>query len=289
VSHFIIHPISMCTNSTTPVSVQPTHYSASSAWPNLTCLIAVIYRPPNNQPERDDLLITDLHLFLSHRHTHVLIMGDFNCPSLFSRMHAPDAFPSKLISLCTATPLYNHVTHPTRFGSNNSSSLLDLVLTNDELMIEEVQYLPPLGASDHCCLQFDYTCYAARADCATYHLRQFTNYTTLRNLISSTDLLPELSSHPDLIWQHFSQTLRNLQASATTVKFTGRGRIRTSPLRSRTRKWMGKRNNAWINYCLNPTFETWESYRALRNHCVMVSMESEIVPLIRTAIVHWDR
>ena len=38
-------------------------------------------------------------------------------------------------------------------------ALLDLVFRNEEDMITNMLYLPPLGNSDHICIQFDLLCY----------------------------------------------------------------------------------------------------------------------------------
>ncbi|KAF8565978.1 hypothetical protein P879_06592 [Paragonimus westermani] len=120
------------------------------------CLAAEIYRPPNNSPEADTLLLSDLNQFLARGRTHVLLMGDFNCPQLHTRVHSSGSFQAELLAQCDLIPLYNHVLQPTRFKSNDTPSILDLLLTNEELMIEDVHYLPPLGASDHVCLQFEF-------------------------------------------------------------------------------------------------------------------------------------
>ena len=43
--------------------------------------------------------------------------------------------------------LYQHVTEPTRHRKDETPSLLHLVLTSEEGMVQEIQYLPPLGES----------------------------------------------------------------------------------------------------------------------------------------------
>jgi len=44
-----------------------------------------------------------------------------------------------------------HVQTPTRCRGSNEPSILDLVLTDDDF-INEIDYLSPLGKSDHCVL-----------------------------------------------------------------------------------------------------------------------------------------
>ena len=51
--------------------------------------------------------------------------------------------------------LYQHTTEPTRHRKDETPSLLDLVLTSEKGMVLEIQYLPPLGGSDHLCLRFN--------------------------------------------------------------------------------------------------------------------------------------
>jgi len=51
-----------------------------------------------------------------------------------------------MLSTCT---LYQHMSEPTHFKPGIAPSLLDLVITNEEGMISDLSYLPPLGKSAH--------------------------------------------------------------------------------------------------------------------------------------------
>jgi hypothetical protein len=55
--------------------------------------------------------------------------------------------------------LIQHVTEVTRVRDNSEPSILDLILTNEENMIDEIIYSNPLGSSDHCGLEFVFKCY----------------------------------------------------------------------------------------------------------------------------------
>ena len=48
---------------------------------------------------------------------------------------------------------------PTRWRGTDTPHVLDLVFTNEENMVSEMEYLSPLGKSDHCVLQFQFNCY----------------------------------------------------------------------------------------------------------------------------------
>ena len=56
--------------------------------------------------------------------------------------------------------LFQHITDPTRFRQGDTPSLLDLVFTNELDMINKMNYLLPLGNSDHVCIQFNMVCYS---------------------------------------------------------------------------------------------------------------------------------
>ena len=55
--------------------------------------------------------------------------------------------------------LFQHVREPTRFREGQIPSILDLILTNEENMVEKIDYLQSLGKSDHVVLGFNFNCY----------------------------------------------------------------------------------------------------------------------------------
>ena len=48
---------------------------------------------------------------------------------------------------------------PAMFREDQASSLLDLVLSNEELMVTDMQSLPGLSSSDHVLLKFEFNCF----------------------------------------------------------------------------------------------------------------------------------
>ena len=51
------------------------------------------------------------------------------------------------------------VAQPTSFREKQNDICLNLIFINEELMIDSLEYLPSLGASDHLVLLFNYVCY----------------------------------------------------------------------------------------------------------------------------------
>ena len=55
--------------------------------------------------------------------------------------------------------LFQHVREPTCFREGQIPSILDLILTNEENMVEKIDYLPSLGKSDYVVLGFNFNCF----------------------------------------------------------------------------------------------------------------------------------
>ena len=51
-----------------------------------------------------------------------------------------------------------HVTDPTRARRSNNPSVLDLIISNDDDIIGDVEHLSPLRRSDHCIITFEIMC-----------------------------------------------------------------------------------------------------------------------------------
>ena len=52
--------------------------------------------------------------------------------------------------------LFQNVTQATRIRSKTQESLLDYIFTNEEMLVDDLQYQTPLGKSDHVCLVWNY-------------------------------------------------------------------------------------------------------------------------------------
>jgi hypothetical protein len=95
--------------------------------------------------------------------THMLIFGDFNYGQIdwkHYRVNAGDnSEPQKFFDVIQDTFLYQHVNFPTRFRGDDEPSLLDLVFTNEEHMVDNIYSVAPLGKSDHVGVVWTYQCY----------------------------------------------------------------------------------------------------------------------------------
>ena len=129
----------------------------------------------------------------------MLICGDFN----FKEISWSDF--SGTSSNCRIEPfldvvddlfLFQHITEPTRFIQEETPSLLDLVFTNEQDMINSISYLPPLGNSGHICIEFELVCYAElrKSENLKYNIR-----------VANTELMKQDLN--DVDWKSILETL----------------------------------------------------------------------------------
>jgi len=97
--------------------------------------------------------------------------------------------------------LFQHITEPTRYRQSDHPSLLDPVLTNEIDLIKDITYLPPLGNSDHICIQFNMVCYS-----------QFKQPTKYKYNVNATDtnLMKDILNNVD--WEAMLEPLNMTDA-----------------------------------------------------------------------------
>ena len=118
-------------------------------------LCGIVYK---SQKEKDNVLLKELFSNVSflNTYTHLLVMGDFNFPDInWENWSSSDSNSQEVIEIIQDTYLQQHVTQPIRYRAGQTSNCLDLIFTNEEEMIQQVQISDPLGLSDHCILVFD--------------------------------------------------------------------------------------------------------------------------------------
>ena len=88
-----------------------------------------------------------------NRNNELMIVGDFNCKEVNWEARETrggrDSWGSMLLEMISDNLMIQIVKVNTRKRGNDEESRLDLVFTKDEYMIGDINYLPPLGTSDH--------------------------------------------------------------------------------------------------------------------------------------------
>ena len=84
--------------------------------------------------------------------------------------------------------LFQPIKQPTRFRSGQELSILDLVLTNEENMVNNIIYSSCLGKSDHITLAFQFICYTKPNETGYIKRNYFKgNYKSISSALEATD------------------------------------------------------------------------------------------------------
>ena len=112
-------------------------------------IVALIYRSEsegNIMADELNKLICELN---SKGYTHILIMGDFNYRNIdWFSMSSTVQIENKFIDCISEAYLTQHIDEPTRWRGSDNPSLIDLVITNEEDMVYDIEYQGPLGNSN---------------------------------------------------------------------------------------------------------------------------------------------
>ena len=123
-------------------------------------LVGVCYRSPASTSENNEKLLKLLQQARKTQATHLLIMGDFNYGQVdWDTGFVPGPENSDAMKFYEKTQdllLYQYVDMPTRYREGCHPSMLDLVFSTEELMVDNLVASSPLGKSDHVLLTWDF-------------------------------------------------------------------------------------------------------------------------------------
>jgi endonuclease/exonuclease/phosphatase family metal-dependent hydrolase len=217
----------------------------SSVWSTIALkntdrlVVGVIYRSPSSK-ESHDQVIAMISEVIEMRHSHVLIMGDFNYPEINWDLQvsnsAPDHPSQRFIAGYKDWFLFQHVTQPTHYRAQQQANILDLVMTNECGMIDNIQYSEPVGRSHHCLLNWTYKCYGTQSKIRVKkYLFDQGNYSDLRMYLGNKDCLNCLSGkNVNDMWLAIHETILAAMEEFVPHKYYIAGQFR-------------KRKPLWMN------------------------------------------
>jgi len=116
-------------------------------------LVGVVYRSPNACITNNTLLNSMITEMVILKHSHVMIMGDFNYPDInwdtSTSDSAEDSPSQNFLSTYKGCFIYQHVAHPTHYRGLQQANILGLIMTNESDMIDKLHYTDPIGKSHH--------------------------------------------------------------------------------------------------------------------------------------------
>ena len=126
-------------------------------------LVGCVYRSPSSSKDNNLKLNALLKNAVQFEHSHIFIFGDFNYKEI--NWHnldiSIDIEHDASIFLENVRDIYltQHITQATSCRDNQQAICLDLIFTNEDLMIDDLQYQTNLEAKDQLVLVFDFISY----------------------------------------------------------------------------------------------------------------------------------
>jgi len=128
-------------------------------------IIALVYRSESEGEAMSQKLIELIEEITTQGYSHIAIIGDFNYRTINWETMSSSAsgnqhkIDTRFIDCIQDSYLVQHIDEPTRWRGADQPSLIDLVITNEENMISNLEYHAPLGRSDHAVITMKLNCY----------------------------------------------------------------------------------------------------------------------------------
>jgi len=155
------------------------------------------YRPPSSDTAAEALTFTKNFInclsMLCNVDSSIVLLGDFNFPSIdwTNLQFIIDSNRcSTLFSIFASQFCFEQlVPEPTRITLGGKSSLLDLVLCNDRIIVCDVNVVEPFSTSDHCAVNFKINCPSKSAIMPAHELRSFSDadWVTISGFLNNCD------------------------------------------------------------------------------------------------------
>ena len=149
--------------------------------------------------------------------------------------------------------LYQHITKPTRTIQEQEPSILDLVLLNEEGMIQDIEYLSPLGKSDHLVISFNLICYIQQIKrVKEIYCHEKGNYTNVREELEQINWNEELGNREKDInaqWNFIKGMIKESMEKHIAKRKIKIGDKKTNcRLDSKIRDLIKRKHRAWQRY-----------------------------------------
>ena len=243
-------------------------------------LVGVVYRSPSSSINENEHIVQLIQKAVQMNTSHVIIFGDFNYPEIQwdnQTVEAANDHPSQYFMECIQDCyLYQHVNESTHHRALQRANILDLVLTNEEGMVENLTYSEPVGKSHHVMLEWNMKLYTAKPLLSTDEKKyryDHGNYNEMRSMLGEVDWIGILHDKTvDEMWKQIQEKI--MEAVKSHVPASRARRLEDGPYRQRKKPlWMNenvlaklrKKKTAYSRYLQTKEGKDYLEYVKARN------------------------
>lgn len=223
-----------------------------------TVVIGVFYRPPDCNEEQLQNLIGIMSKFKT---TRTVLIGDFNFRNINWRNHTTGKIGKKFLKVIDSLALTQCVKQKTR-----GDGLLDLVLVYEKHFLYNIEYLPPIGKSDHDTL---FITLKAKVSLPIKAVQVYNynkaNYKILDNLIKAVDWEVEINKlSVNEYWSKLIQLLNEFKENHIP-KLKRKDKTEVPWITDSIKKTIKKRNNLYKRFKRTGYCHFRIKYKQIRN------------------------
>ena len=188
--------------------------------------LGLIYRSPSHTDKENELINRQIDLAFKQL-KNLVLFGDFNYPDIdwlnhYCKKNELDC-SSKFLHLIIKNNLNQLVKECTHFKPNCKPSLIDLILTKTPDIINDLNYLPPVGKSHHLTLQLNLNLspkIKQNSEVITKFDMNKANFDSIRGYLSDVDWDKELKNCNDIdvCWDIFTSHLDHAKSKFIPTK-----------------------------------------------------------------------
>ena len=236
-------------------------------------LLGCVYRSPNSNKKSDEILLKLFNEIANLQITNILITGDFNLPGINWSSNTVNGYDHicykkrfvDCIRDCFMEQMLDHCTR----SRGNSVNILDLILTRTPEKIQMIEYMNPLGKSDHVLIKFDFVMKFEKIDrMKTKYLYHKANYEMMKKDFRETDWFRLFADKTiQSQWDIFVDVYRKIVYTyLPTIKYNMLKHTKHNiPLNLETVKKIKSKHTAWKKYMRTREQKHYLKYCRLRN------------------------
>ena len=240
-------------------------------------VLGVIYRSPNcNTKENEE--VNELINLVSEKHPvskeNVIILGDFNYPEIDWSLEVckkhKEHKASKFLVTIQRNFLKQHIEEPTHYRGRQTPTLIDLTLSNNPGIIQEISHLPPLGFSHHSVLimSLNINSPMMQVSLTPKYLVEKGDFNKMRAFMEAIEWEITLKDKDvDQCWAIIENKLQSAKDMFVPIKRTIKPKLVkrsfTAPLSLLDD--IRQKRQAFKYYKKYPTSENYDDYKRLRN------------------------
>ena len=232
-------------------------------------VLGLVYRSPSSSSENNEKLNRTLMDISDTKPTHVAIVGDFNYPEINwaqERSNASENHPAtKFYKATKDSFLIQHQMQPTRYRDGQNPTLDDLVLTNREDIVHEINITGALGKSDHVTLLVNLAVSGGseeKHERPNYHKA---NYEGMSTFFERIEWRKEFEDkNVNLMWTTFKDKVEDAKSKYVPNMFVG-GRKKKKWLDKGTLTTVRKKHRLYSRWLETKSGKDYQDYKKALN------------------------